>query len=61
MDLKARVDVNCERKDRQMNGQTENWTPISHKAKAGGTKKHLLLGDQNFSFNPIALRTAKTP
>ena len=35
MDLKARVDVNCERKD----GLTENRTPMSHTAKAGATKK----------------------
>ena len=34
MDLNARVDVNCERKD----GRTENPTPISHLAKAGATK-----------------------
>ena len=34
MDLKARVDVNFERKD----GRTENRTPMSHTAKAGATK-----------------------
>ena len=34
MDLNARVDVNCGRKD----GRTENRTPISHLAKAGATK-----------------------
>ena len=34
MDLNARVDVNCGRKD----GLTENRTPISHLAKAGETK-----------------------
>ena len=34
MDLNARVDVNCGRKD----GRTENWKPISHLAKAGATK-----------------------
>ena len=34
MDLKARVDVNCEQKD----GQMENRTPMSHTAKAGATK-----------------------
>ena len=35
MDLNARVDVNCGRKD----GRTEHRTPISHLAKAGATKK----------------------
>ena len=34
MDMQARVDVNCERKD----GRTENRTPMSHTAKAGATK-----------------------
>ena len=35
MDLKARVDVNCERKDGMMDGRTdENRTPMSHAAKA---------------------------
>ena len=34
MDLKARVDVNCEQKD----GQTENRTPMVHTAKVGVTK-----------------------
>ena len=34
MDLKARVDVNCEQEDRQM----ENKMPMSHTAKAGATK-----------------------
>ena len=34
MDLNARVDVNCGRKD----GRMENRTPISHLAKAGATK-----------------------
>ena len=34
MDLTARVDVNCGRKERL----TENRTPISHLAKAGATK-----------------------
>ena len=38
MDLNARVDVNCGQKDRQTDGLTENWTPISHLAKAGATK-----------------------
>ena len=33
MDLNARVDVNCGRK----NGRTENRMPISHLAKAGAT------------------------
>ena len=33
MDLKARVDVNCERKE--ADGQTENRAPMSHSAKAG--------------------------
>ena len=35
MDLNARVDVNCERKDGLTDGLTENWKPISHIAKAG--------------------------
>ena len=35
MDLKARVDINCKRKD----GWTENQTPMLHTAKAGATKK----------------------
>ena len=39
MDLKARVDVNCERKDGRTDGQTENRTPMSQTAKAGATKK----------------------
>ena len=42
MDLNARVDVNCGRKDAQTDGltdgRTENRTPISHLAKAGATK-----------------------
>ena len=33
MDLNARADVNCGRKD----GQTEKRTPISHLANAGAT------------------------
>ena len=36
MDLKTRVDVNCEQKD----GRTENQTPTSHTAKAGATKRN---------------------
>ena len=40
MDLNARVDVNCGRKDGQTDGQTENQTPISHLAKAGATNNH---------------------
>ena len=42
MDLNARVDVNCGRKDGRTDGltdgRTENRTPISHLAKAGATK-----------------------
>ena len=42
MDLNARVDVNCGRKDGRMDGltdgRTENRTPISHLAEAGATK-----------------------
>ena len=34
MDLNARVDVNCGRKD----GLMDNRTPILHLAKAGATK-----------------------
>ena len=41
MDIHARVDVNCGRKDGRTNGQTdgrtENRAPISHLAKAGAT------------------------
>ena len=44
MDLNARVDVNCGRKD----GQTENWTPISHLAKAGATKIDPLRKESNY-------------
>ena len=39
MDLNARVDVNCGRKDRRTDGRTKNWTPISHLAKAGAILK----------------------
>ena len=46
MDVNARVDVNCGRKDGRMDGRTngltdrrtENRTPMSHLAKAGATK-----------------------
>ena len=42
MDLNARIDVNCGRKDERMDGLTdgrkENRTPISHLATAGATK-----------------------
>ena len=43
MDLNARVDVNCGRKDGRTDGRTDrqtdkNRTPISHLAKAGATK-----------------------
>ena len=38
MDLNARVDVHCGRKDRRMDRWTENRTPISHLAKAVATK-----------------------
>ena len=34
MDVKTRVDVNCERKG----GRTENRMPVSHLAKADATK-----------------------
>ena len=39
MDLNARVDVNCGRKDGRKDGRTENRTPISYLAKAGASKK----------------------
>ena len=40
MDLQARVDVNCERKDGLMDGRTDgNRTPMSHAAKASETKR----------------------
>ena len=43
MDLNARVDVNCGRKDRRTDGLTENRTPISHLAEASATKtKHFV-------------------
>ena len=42
MDLNARVDVDCGRKDGLTDGwtdgQTKNQTPISHLDKAGATK-----------------------
>ena len=42
MDLNARVDVNCGRKDGRTDGltdgRTENRTPISHLTKEGATK-----------------------
>ena len=46
MDLNARVDVNCGRKDGQTDGRMDGWTDgrmengmtISHLAKAGATK-----------------------
>ena len=38
MDLTARVDINCGRKDGLKDRQTENRTPILHLAKAGATK-----------------------
>ena len=38
MDLNARVDVNCGRKDGRTDGRTEDRTPISHLVKAGATK-----------------------
>ena len=49
MDLNARVDVNCGRKD----GRTENRTPISHFAKAGATKSNcdLDLGPTSLNAN----------
>ena len=37
MDLNARDDVNCRRKD----GRTKNRMPISHLAKAGATINNL--------------------
>ena len=57
MDLNARVDVNCGRKD----GRMENCTPTSHLATAGATiMKYMQTFTINFtSFNPIALRKAK--
>ena len=39
MDLNARVDINCGRKDGRTDLRTENRTPLSHHAKAGATKK----------------------
>ena len=41
MDLNARVDVNCGRKDGWTEVRTDNRTPISHLAKAGATKSLL--------------------
>ena len=41
MDFNARVDINCERKDRLTEGWTENPMAISHLAKAGATKTQL--------------------
>ena len=52
MDLKARVNVNCKRKDGRMNGwpdKTEYRTPMSHTAKAGATKSmHSQANEQLF-------------
>ena len=39
MDLNARVDVKCGRKDGRIDRRTENRTPISHLAKAAATIK----------------------
>ena len=38
MDLNARVDINCGRKEGRTDGWTKNRMPISHLAKAGATK-----------------------
>ena len=46
MDLNARVDVNCGRKD----GRTENRTPISHLAKAVATIKQVRQKHENIKF-----------
>ena len=43
MDLNARVDVNCGWKDRQTDGRTKNWNPISHLAKAGAIMMFCLI------------------
>ena len=57
MDLNARVDVNCGRKDER----TENRTPISHLAKAGAQKLKWLpirniLAQSWINFNQWFLR-----
>ena len=46
MDLNARFDVNCGRKD----GRTENRTPISHLAKAVATIKQVQHKHENIKF-----------
>ena len=50
MDLNARVDVNCGRKDIPPDGQTETWTPILHLAKAGETKKNMNSIEDGISY-----------
>ena len=46
MDLNARVEVNCGRKDEQTDGRTDRWmenrTPILHLAKAGVTTRAVI-------------------
>ena len=49
MDLNARVDINCGRKD----GRTKNRTPISHLAKAGATKRRRGR-EKKWSLNDLA-------
>ena len=44
MDLNARVNVHCGRKDGRTDGLTENRTPISHLAKADATTMEITLG-----------------
>ena len=55
MDLNARVDVNCGRKDGQTDGRTENRMPISHLAKAGATKIMLLNTVKKAMKDPVKI------
>ena len=60
MDLKARVDVNCERTDGRLDGRTdertENRTPMSHTAeqvrqyKGNVPKLHSLIQEGTLTF-----------
>ena len=50
MDLNARVDLNCGRKDGRTDGRTENRTPISHLAKEAEKKITYLLYLEVYAF-----------
>ena len=52
MDLNARVDVNCGRKDER----TETRTTISHLAKAGATKMNSTEHKTNETATKVAIK-----